>query len=73
MMNPKWKRVINVSKIRIELLKMKLQMEFDNGKIHSPQGRQSSQTGDPMGNQPTEVVTEQRNPVPNSGTDNQDS
>lgn len=42
-MNPKWKRVINVSKIRIELLKMKLQMEFQPKKDNQEELKEMEQ------------------------------
>lgn len=71
--NPKWMREINIAKVRIELLKTRLQMEFNNGNLQNQNRGQPTQSGDQIRSQPPEVVTEQRNQIPNNGTDYQNT
>lgn len=72
--NPKWRRIVNIAKVNIELMKVKLQMEFSNGnqviqKNSGQNQRQLAQTGEREQSQTRADNESQRGDNLDSGAD----
>lgn len=67
--NPRWKRQINIAKVRIDLMKMKLQMEFNDGKANSQTIRQPVRNSEGVRNQPAINNESERGNIIDSGAD----
>lgn len=80
--NPLWERQIAISQVQLEVMMMELQMEFEQGasvygvknngtKIRSQETGQPANVGGQVRDITASTTGEQRNQIPNSGTDNQ--
>jgi hypothetical protein len=78
--NPLWDRQIAISKVSLEVMMMELQMEMTQGasvygvknngsKIRREEGRQSANPSQEVRDIPAGDNAEQRDQVPNGGTD----
>ena len=80
--NSAWDRQIAISKVQLEVMMMELQMEFEQGAsvygvknngttIRSQSEGQPANTGGQVRDIPAGNPTEQRDQIPDSGTDDQ--
>jgi hypothetical protein len=68
MINPLWQREINIAKIRIEMMLMNLQMEYQNGaKVYGSKKGQPANPSQEVRGAAVGPIAEEQNQNPNGG------